>query len=98
MVPRPARIPGMRRGWNGQQPHRPRWRTFMRSRPSRKTPMTMRSSRRRLLSEAVLDHLQFTDAHQQREAARIGMWIFLATEVMFFAALFTAYSIFLHLN
>ena len=50
------------------------------------------------MSEAVLDHLQFTDAHQQREAARIGMWIFLATEVMFFAALFTAYSIFLHLN
>jgi len=33
----------------------------------------------------------FTDPEQQREAARIGMWAFLATEVMFFGALFLAY-------
>jgi cytochrome c oxidase subunit 3 len=36
---------------------------------------------------------QFSDAGQQREAATLGMWIFLATEVMFFGALFFAYAI-----
>jgi cytochrome c oxidase subunit 3 len=36
---------------------------------------------------------QFADAGQQREAAALGMWIFLATEVMFFGALFFAYAI-----
>lgn len=33
----------------------------------------------------------YTDPQQQREAARIGMWAFLATEVMFFGALFLTY-------
>lgn len=33
----------------------------------------------------------YTDPGQQREAARIGMWAFLATEVMFFGALFLTY-------
>lgn len=33
----------------------------------------------------------FTDPRQQREAVRIGMWAFLATEVMFFGALFLTY-------
>src|SRR5437588_6803102 len=32
---------------------------------------------------------QFHDLEQQHEAASLGMWIFLATEVMFFGALFT---------
>ena len=36
---------------------------------------------------------QFEEAPQQRAAATLGMWIFLATEVMFFGALFFAYSI-----
>lgn len=36
---------------------------------------------------------QFDDASQQRAAATLGMWIFIATEVMFFGALFFAYSI-----
>jgi cytochrome c oxidase subunit 3 len=36
---------------------------------------------------------QFEEARQQREAATLGMWIFLATEVMFFGALFFAYAI-----
>jgi cytochrome c oxidase subunit 3 len=34
---------------------------------------------------------QFDDAAQQREAATLGMWIFLVTEVMFFGGMFTAY-------
>jgi len=33
----------------------------------------------------------FSDPVQQREAVRIGMWAFLATEVMFFGALFLTY-------
>jgi cytochrome c oxidase subunit III len=36
---------------------------------------------------------QFEDARQQREAATLGMWIFLTTETLFFGALFFAYAI-----
>lgn len=36
---------------------------------------------------------QFDDPIQQRDAATIGMWIFLATEIMFFGVLFAAYTI-----
>jgi cytochrome c oxidase subunit 3 len=34
---------------------------------------------------------QYSDRDQQREAARLGMWVFLMTEVMFFGALFVVY-------
>jgi len=37
---------------------------------------------------------QFEDLEQQRESATLGMWIFLATEILFFGALFTAYLIY----
>jgi cytochrome c oxidase subunit 3 len=37
---------------------------------------------------------QFDDLEQQHEASSFGMWIFLATEVMFFGGLFTAYILF----
>ncbi len=40
---------------------------------------------------------QFDDADQQHEAANLGMWIFLATEVMFFGGLFAGYTIFRNL-
>ncbi len=36
----------------------------------------------------------FDDAGQQHEAAVLGMWSFLATEVLFFGGLFTAYVIY----
>jgi len=36
---------------------------------------------------------QFEDVRQRHAAATLGMWIFLATEVLFFGALFFAYSI-----
>lgn len=36
---------------------------------------------------------QFDDAEQQRSAADLGIWIFLATEILFFGALFAAYTI-----
>jgi cytochrome c oxidase subunit 3 len=48
------------------------------------------------LSEGHLTALahQFEDLDQQREAASLGMWVFLATEVMFFGGLFTAYTVY----
>ncbi len=38
----------------------------------------------------------FADAGQQRDAASLGMWVFLATEVMFFGGMFCAYLIYRH--
>jgi cytochrome c oxidase subunit III len=37
---------------------------------------------------------QFDDLEQQREAAQLGMWIFLSTEVLFFGGLFLAYTVY----
>lgn len=37
---------------------------------------------------------QFDNMAQQRTAANLGMWVFLGTEVMFFGALFTGYSVY----
>lgn len=36
---------------------------------------------------------QFAAAEQQREAAAFGMWVFLATELLFFGVLFVSYTI-----
>lgn len=36
---------------------------------------------------------QFQRPAQQREAAELGMWVFLATEVLFFGGLFAAYTV-----
>jgi cytochrome c oxidase subunit 3 len=36
----------------------------------------------------------FADVQQQRNSASLGMWVFLATEVMFFGGLFCAYLIY----
>ena len=44
-------------------------------------------------NELALQH-QFDDADQQREASTFGMWVFLVTEVMFFAGVFTAYIVY----
>jgi cytochrome c oxidase subunit III len=35
----------------------------------------------------------FDDPVQQREAATLGMWVFLATEILFFGVLFASYTI-----
>src|SRR5579862_6577627 len=40
---------------------------------------------------------QYEDVEQQREAANFGMWIFLATEVMFFGGLFASYTVYRNL-
>jgi len=39
---------------------------------------------------------QFDDAAQQRQAAELGMWTFLATEVLFFGGLFASVVIYRH--
>ena len=36
-------------------------------------------------------HHHFVDSEQQFSAAKLGMWIFLATEILFFGGLFAAY-------
>src|SRR5258707_750593 len=41
---------------------------------------------------AVQHH--FENMEQQREAGTLGMWVFLVTEIMFFGALFLAYTIY----
>jgi cytochrome c oxidase subunit 3 len=43
--------------------------------------------------EPTVQH-QFDDADQQREASTLGMWLFLATEVMFFGGLLTAFAVY----
>jgi len=40
---------------------------------------------------------QFDDMPQQREASTLGMWTFLATEVLFFGGMFLAYLTYRHL-
>jgi len=41
---------------------------------------------------------QFEDLEQQRDASRLGMWVFLATEILFFGGLFAAYTIYRSLH
>ena len=41
----------------------------------------------------ALQH-HFADMEQQRQAASLGMWLFLATEIMFFGGMFCAYLIY----
>ena len=44
----------------------------------------------------MLQH-HFDDMEQQREAAFLGMWVFLITEIMFFGGLFMAYMVYRYL-
>jgi cytochrome c oxidase subunit 3 len=40
---------------------------------------------------------QFDDLEQQHEADKLGMWVFLATEVLFFGGLFLTYTVYRYL-
>ena len=44
-------------------------------------------------SLAMVAH-QFDDAAQQHDSSMLGMWVFLATEIMFFGGLFTGYTVY----
>jgi cytochrome c oxidase subunit 3 len=59
----------------------------------RHRPNTRRESLNMAESNAGLLH-HFDDPEQQLEASRIGMWIFLATEVMFFGGMFMGYILY----
>ena len=37
---------------------------------------------------------QFEDLEQQNEAATLGMWVFLVTEILFFGGLFVTYLVY----
>src|SRR5512132_765497 len=43
--------------------------------------------------ESYVAH-HFPNLRQQEHAARLGMWLFLATELLLFGGLFTAYSVY----
>jgi cytochrome c oxidase subunit 3 len=45
-------------------------------------------------SEALALRGQFSTPEQQRQTGAIGMWIFLATEILFFGGLFAAFSVY----
>ena len=47
-------------------------------------------------SHSLVAH-QFEDRHQQKEASTLGMWTFLATEILFFGALFVSYALYRHM-
>jgi cytochrome c oxidase subunit 3 len=42
---------------------------------------------------APVEH-QFDTAEQQREAATVGMWLFIATEILFFGGMFLGYTVY----
>jgi len=54
--------------------------------------MTMNHASADRLQASMLAE-QFERPEQQREAATLGMWVFLATEVLFFGGLFAAYTV-----
>lgn len=57
----------------------------------RAEPMSVRVTGRRRVP--TLAH-HFASFEEQRQASSLGVWVFLATEVMFFGALFASYTIY----
>ena len=55
---------------------------------------TRAAARSGVSDDAALLAGHFETLEQQREAASLGMWVFLITEVMFFGGLFTAYVVY----
>lgn len=47
-----------------------------------------------MATELAVPAHQFDDLEQQHEAGTLGMWLFLATEVMVFGTLFTGYTVY----
>ena len=83
-------IPGTPPDWNGKRLRRRRSITLKKRRSSHADLTNIQPKRRKrrrrsswLTAQAVLAE-QFDDMPQQQEAATLGMWTFLATEVLFF--------------
>ena len=51
---------------------------------------------RNMFEEPSIVAEQFEDASQQAEASRLGLWTFLATEVLFFGVVLLAYVVYWH--
>ena len=47
-----------------------------------------------MLSRSPTVPHQFDDAGQQREASTMGMWLFIATEILFFGGMFLGYTVY----
>ena len=45
------------------------------------------------MTSSVIVARQFDDSDQQRQAADLGIWMFLASEILFFGVLFLAYTV-----
>src|SRR4051812_20899910 len=84
MGKRPPAIPGTRRDLNGK------YRRHLRPTISK----NRQSSRSRLTTMDLTVAHQFEDYEQQQEASTLGMWLFLATEVLFFGGLFLGYTVY----
>src|SRR6266436_6301829 len=94
-----ARIRGEPSVWNGRsrRHHRPRISSRRRSSPGTRTNIGRRW--KVMLPEAAHHHPpalahHFDDLARQREAATLGMWVFLVTEILFFGGLFLVYSVY----
>src|SRR6187200_1140857 len=90
-----ALIRGMRAASSGRHPLRHPPTILISSRGSLNQLMLTSRRSRRLADHhsAALAH-QFDDPQQQIDASTLGMWAFLATEVLFFGGLFAAYTIY----
>src|ERR1051326_3443458 len=77
-------IHGAQRVWNGRR------RRLRRPITSRKLLSLLRTL---TTMELTIAH-QFDDLEQQQEAVTLGMWVFLATEVLFFGGLFLGYAVY----
>src|SRR5438270_2861988 len=91
---------GTRLVWSGKL-RRPRPSTISKPRRwSRAVPTIILPRRRRKNccmpeTQTILAE-QFDDIAQQREASTLGMWTFLATEVLFFGGMFLGYVVYRH--
>src|SRR6185503_7501143 len=95
MARRRRRIRGCRPGSSGRRRHRRRTTTSRSRRSSRASRTTTPDGRKPLAEPAArVAHVapQFDDAQQQRLASELGMWVFLATEVMFFGGMIVMYT------
>lgn len=54
----------------------------------------------KISSEFVEHHVEhhFDNAHQEFSSAKLGMWLFLGQEILFFSALFVAYAVYRYLH
>src|SRR5215217_2799541 len=55
--------------------------------------MATEATTQEIHAHRALQH-HFENMEQQREAGTLGMWIFLATEIMFFGGMFLAYALY----